>query len=46
MVIADTAGKNFAPDAGGYTHYNHEEARDARCCKFLFPERCCAGWPG
>lgn len=37
MVIADTAGKNFAPDAGGYTHYNHEEARDARCC---------AGWPG
>lgn len=44
MVIADTGNKIFAPNAGDYTHYNHEEARDARCCKFLFPECRCVGW--
>lgn len=45
MVIADTGKNFFAPDVGGYTHYNHKEERNARYRKCIFPERRCAGWP-
>lgn len=36
MVIADTGDKFFAPDVGGYTHYNHEEERQCSLLQMLF----------